>query len=71
MQEAADGGLLGLPGQEALGEGGVERLLHAVEAGFWGKGGGRRREAMVKFGKEKTKQQTAGDSSGSSLSPNS
>lgn len=38
VQEAADGRLLGVPGQEALGDGGVERLLHAVEPRFWGEG---------------------------------
>lgn len=34
LQEGPDGGSLGLSGQETLGDGGVEGLLHALEPGL-------------------------------------
>lgn len=35
LQEGPDGRLFGLAGQEPPGDGGVERLLHALKSGLW------------------------------------
>lgn len=39
LQERPDGRPLGLPGQEPLGDGGVERLLHALKPRLWRRNG--------------------------------
>ena len=39
LQEGADGGALRVPGQQALRDGRVQRLLHRLVPGLWGENG--------------------------------
>lgn len=55
LQEAADGGSLSFSGQEPLGDGGVERLLHAVKPRLW-----QRNSAFNKAADTGTKQLSRG-----------